>query len=188
MEEINIEAIKCKKIKKLIEETSGINDIGIRSRKRTIQEFKKFYCKLCKIFTTASLQAIGETLGEYDHATALHAIKTFDDLSETKGFTYFESYVEIFEKLKTDKTLLQYKSKPVHFSNFKSQEEFRISLIKIIEKGHSIIHRKEEKFNKLEDLIKNLLELTDPANPKERSDFSKFYSLREEINLFLSKK
>lgn len=188
MKELNIESKKCKKIKKLIEEASGIKDIGIRSRKRPVQEFKKFYCKLCKIFTKASLQTIGETLGEYDHATALHAIKTFDNLSETNGLNYSETYFELFERLKKDKSILRQKDEPVHFSNLKDQEEFRISLIKIIEKGHSIINRKEEKVNKLEDLIKNLLELTDPANPKERSDFSKFYSLREEINLFLSKK
>lgn len=188
MKEVKPEFNKCKLIKKLVEIASGFEDIGIRSRKRPIPELKKIYAKLCKIFTSASLQSIGEVLGNYDHATTLHAINTFDNLFDSKGLDLLDLYKELFDKLNKEKSLLleaEVKGElPLTITEL--HQKFRISLIKIIEKGHSIINRKEERIKQLEPLLKELLEITDPS--KEIDDFSQYFSLRATINSILLKK
>ena len=184
---MNPEQKKCERIKSLVEIASGFDDIGKRTRKRPAPELKKIYSKLCKLFTSASLATIGESLGGYDHTTALQAIITFDNLLESNGLDYLDLYKELFDKLNKKKSLLEGKGE-IPLTIPELHQKFRISLINIIEKGHSIINRKEERIKKLEPLLEELLELTDPANPKERNDLSKYFSLRSEINSLLLKK
>lgn len=187
---MNPEQKKCERIKKLVEVASGFENIGQRTRKRPVPELKKIYSKLCKTFTSASLSTIGQSLGGYDHATALHAITTFDNLLESNGLDCLDLYKELFDKLNKEKSLLaEAEGKgEIPLTIPELHQKFRISLIKIIEKGHSIINRKEERIKKLEPLLEELLELTDPANPKERNDLSKYFSLRAKINSLLLKK
>lgn len=186
---MNPEQKKCERIKKLVEVASGFENIGQRTRKRPVPELKKIYSKLCKTFTSASLLTIGQSLGGYDHATALHAITTFDNLLESNGLDYLDLYKELFDKLNKEKSLLaEAEGKgEIPLTIPELHQKFRISLIKIIEKGHSIINRKEERIKKLEPLLEELLKLTDPTI-EEEINATKYFILRAKINSLLLKK
>lgn len=162
---MNPEQNKCKRIKKLVEIASGFEDIGQRTRKRPVPELKKIYAKLCKTFTSASLQLIGESLGGYDHATALHAITTFDNLFNTNGLDYINIYKDLFDKLNKERSLLSEAEGKgeIPLTIPELHQKFRISLIKIIEKGHSIINRKEERIKILEEALEEAFIIIDPS-------------------------
>lgn len=82
-------AIQCRKIKSLVEEHSGIEDIGLKSRKRELSDLKKIYCKLCRIHTKASLDTIGLVLrDDYDHSSVFNCIKKFDILYPNKQIVW----------------------------------------------------------------------------------------------------
>jgi len=91
---------KCQRIKFLVEQFSGIKNIGGDSRLPVIADMKKIYCKLAKETTNASLETIGFNLnGKYTHASVLNAIKNFDDLYPTKQLNKREIYIEILEAI-----------------------------------------------------------------------------------------
>ena len=183
---MNPERNKCERIKKLIEITSGVEDAGKRTRKRPFPELKKIYCKLCKLFTFASLEVIGDVMGKYDHATVLHAIKTFDNLQQTKGLDLAEIYDKVFNKLHEERTSLSEAEgkKEIPLTIPELHQKFRISLIKIIEKGHSVINKKSSRIEELEDLLQEAFEIIEPDKEASLEDI---YSLRAKIKRTLLK-
>lgn len=184
---MNTQKQKCKLIKSLLQSLSGIEDIGFRSRKRPYPEVKKIYCKLCKKFTTASLSVIGEVLGNYDHATALHAINSFDDLYDTNGLDHSELYEEAKERLQEEMNALselESSGKEIPETIFELHQKHLISLIKIIEKGHSIINKRQEQIHNLKELVERAFEALDP---KKEIDNEELFSLRTEIKRTLLK-
>lgn len=54
-----------------------------RSRKRDVVFPRQIAMTLLAKHTTMSLTAVGYIMGEYDHATVIHAKKTITDLTET---------------------------------------------------------------------------------------------------------
>lgn len=91
---------KCTRIKFLVQQFSGVQDIGIKSRKREIADMKKVYCKICKETTKASLSLIGEALnGTYDHASVLHSVTEFDKLYNTKQLCLPEVYKDTLDAI-----------------------------------------------------------------------------------------
>ncbi|MGD2113408.1 MAG: helix-turn-helix domain-containing protein [Acidobacteriota bacterium] len=97
---------KCTRIKFLVQQFSGVPDIGMKSRKRIVSDMKKVYCKICKEKTKASLATIGRALnGTYDHASVLHSIKEFNKLYETNQLTSPEVYEQVIEALDEIKEL-----------------------------------------------------------------------------------
>ena len=78
-----LEEKQCEKIKLLVEEFSGLKDIGVKSMGANIPDLKKIYCKLCKTYTKASYKVMATTLRHgYNHSSALVAVKKFDDYFE----------------------------------------------------------------------------------------------------------
>lgn len=54
-----------------------------KSRKREYVEVRQSAMALSKAYTKESLQEIANTMGDFDHATCIHAIKTINNLLTT---------------------------------------------------------------------------------------------------------
>lgn len=152
---MNPELNKCKRIKLLIENASGVQNIGERSRKRPYPELKKIYSKLCNEFTFAPLEIIGEVLGNYNHATIIYSINTFEDLADNNGLDFLEVYKIVFNQIQQErKDVHEFQTKKkVPPTASEVNQKFRISLIKIIEKSHSIINKQKLRIEELEKLL-----------------------------------
>lgn len=71
-------------IKEFVEEKTGLK-LDTKSRKRKIAEIRFVCFKLTKELTKNTLSSIGEPY-KRDHASVLHGIKQFDDLSNQYDF------------------------------------------------------------------------------------------------------
>ena len=171
---MNIQKEKCRQIKTLLQSLSGIEDIGKRSRERPYPEYKQMFCKLCKEFTKASLSMIGEVLGGYNHATALHNYKKFDDLLETHGLDNLRIYIEAKDLISKqfisfEQTSILSKNSPEELLQLQAKN--RIALIRVIEKSHSVINKKDCLIKSLEPLLRKaslLLKNPTEENKQER--------------------
>jgi len=77
----------------------SIDAISTKSRKREVVQARQIAMYLSKQMTKSSLSSIGNTIGQRDHATVLHACKIVNDLMDSdKNFR--SSVREIEEKLK----------------------------------------------------------------------------------------
>lgn len=77
----------------------SIDSISTKSRKREVVQARQIAMYLSKQLTKSSLASIGNTIGQRDHATVLHACKIVNDLMDCdKNFR--SSVREIEEKLK----------------------------------------------------------------------------------------
>lgn len=91
---------KCKTIKKAIEKRTGFLDIGVNSRKRIYIDLRMIYCKLCKTLTKAPLSTIAFVLRpNFNHATVLHSLKTFDDFESINQVSFIKTYTEVKDEL-----------------------------------------------------------------------------------------
>lgn len=136
---------QCIRIKFLLERLSGVQDIGIRSRKRFNSDLKKTYYKLCREHTKTKLNLIGSALGSYKHANVIHSIKAFDNLNGTATFTCTDIYKNAKLILNAEE---EARSEFVSFN-----EDFPkhfITSIAIREKCHSVIRRKAARIKELE--------------------------------------
>ncbi len=61
----------------------SVNEIQTKSRKRDVVQARQIAMYLARKYTKNSLTVIGEQIGNRDHATVLHAVKTVMDLCET---------------------------------------------------------------------------------------------------------
>jgi len=66
-------------IKEDIEQIFNIEDIGTRSRKRDVVMYRYLYYKLCKLFTIATLEQMGQPI-ERDHTSVIHGLRKYPDL------------------------------------------------------------------------------------------------------------
>ena len=88
--------ITPKIIKNYIEQISNIEDISIKSRKTEIVFMRYVYYKLTYDFCrNYRLRQVGEYVGGQNHATVIHARKTFDELKDQDVF--IES-MQIYDK------------------------------------------------------------------------------------------
>ena len=77
----------------------SVDAISTKSRKREVVQARQIAMYLSKQLTKSSLSTIGNTIGQRDHATVLHACKIVNDLMDCDK--HFRSSVrEIEEKLK----------------------------------------------------------------------------------------
>lgn len=77
----------------------SVDAISTKSRKREVVQARQIAMYLSKQLTKSSLSSIGNTIGQRDHATVLHACKIVTDLMDCdKNFR--SSVYEIEEKLK----------------------------------------------------------------------------------------
>ena len=73
-------------IKELIEEKSGIDDIGIKSRKQFVKDCRYVYCQLSKMYVDDfSLASCGKLINR-DHATVYYGLGIFNKDYGTKSF------------------------------------------------------------------------------------------------------
>lgn len=100
--------MNSKIIKKAVE--SAFNTcISVKSRKREIVYMRSIYYKLCKDFTSESLDAIGKHVNK-DHATVLNGLKIFDNIIDNFWEKeLFNVYMNIKDHIKT-KISLEVKS------------------------------------------------------------------------------
>lgn len=61
----------------------SVTEIQTKSRKRDVVQARQIAMYLARKYTKSSLTVIGEQIGNRDHATVLHAVKTVMDLCET---------------------------------------------------------------------------------------------------------
>lgn len=80
----------------------SVDAISTRSRKREVVQARQIAMYLSKQLTKNSLSSIGNTIGQRDHATVLHACKIVSDLMEIDK-SFRSSVREIEAKLKTVK-------------------------------------------------------------------------------------
>ena len=148
-------------IRNYVEFKSGISDISINTRKREVSDLKKIYCRLSKMFTSNSLEAIGKGLREnYTHDKVLYCLKKFDEVYPTGGlkcsYVYDLAY-EHFSKINGispvvfgDSDIEKAYSKKINklIHSFFIQIEQRDDKIKLLQSQNKKLKRKIEFFNK----------------------------------------
>ncbi|MEI6052424.1 MAG: chromosomal replication initiator protein DnaA [Opitutaceae bacterium] len=77
----------------------SVDAISTKSRKREVVQARQIAMYLSKQLTKSSLSTIGNTIGQRDHATVLHACKIVNDLMDCDK-SFRTSVKEIEEKLK----------------------------------------------------------------------------------------
>ena len=82
---------------KLTVETYFGCTLNVRSRERHIVDARKIYFSLCREFTKSSLMLIGRSMNR-DHATAMHNIKSCNDLRKTDP-EFNEKYIALYKRL-----------------------------------------------------------------------------------------
>jgi len=98
---ISVKANTVEKIRDVVCDyfSLSIDAISTKSRKREVVQARQIAMYLSKQLTKSSLSSIGNTIGQRDHATVLHACKIVNDLMDSdKNFR--SSVREIEEKLK----------------------------------------------------------------------------------------
>lgn len=82
---IEQKVITCENIIQVVQNTFGVDNksFNSKSRKREIVYARQAAMHLCKQHTTQSVSRIGVVVGNRDHATVLHAIKSVEDLLTT---------------------------------------------------------------------------------------------------------
>ena len=82
---IESRVITCESVLALVIQNFGVDlkSINSKSRKKEIVQARQAAMHLCKRHTTQSVVRIGTIVGNRDHATVLHAIKSVDDMLDT---------------------------------------------------------------------------------------------------------
>lgn len=83
-------------IKLTVERYFGFT-LNVRSRERNIVDARKIYFGLSRKFTKSSLSLIGRSM-DRDHATALHNIRSCNDLRKTDP-EFNEKYIALYRQL-----------------------------------------------------------------------------------------
>jgi hypothetical protein len=65
------------KVKRVVEEYMGIEDLSIKDRSHEIAMARWLYCKLAREYVGATTILIGKTINR-DHSTVVHALKSLD--------------------------------------------------------------------------------------------------------------
>lgn len=123
----------------------ALDDFKVGYRRRDYKMARWLYYVLAKEFTTATVSAIGESLGQ-DHATVLHANQNF--LHEVK----YEEGVEIaYNKIKSN--YLSNSHQQIELEDIDEKiNELNLLLHTLFEKRNNIIEERAtaiEQFNKL---------------------------------------
>ena len=91
-------------IKNLVEKISGIENIGLRNRKRQISDARHCYFALCRNFSEAPLEIVALTVNLRHHATVISGLKRFYWLEHQKCYkhnkeTYEKCYKILFKNV-----------------------------------------------------------------------------------------
>lgn len=153
---MNTEINKCRRIKKLIEDSSGIEDIGKRCRSGHYPELKKMYTHLCLKYTKCTLREIGDILGGYRHSNMIHMSRSFADILEVNQMNLPNVYYQVMERLEFESKFLSYEKIPA--SIHEVDQNHRTNLIKIIDKGHNVISKQRREIDVLKSILLKYVE------------------------------
>lgn len=87
--------IELEDIKRYVENYFNVDDIGVISRKRPLPYLRWANYKIAKTYTKKTLEEIGNACGGRDHATVVHALKTYDPLTYA-GMEQYRECVKFF--------------------------------------------------------------------------------------------
>lgn len=98
---IESRVITCENVLTLVIQNFGVDlkSINSKSRKKEIVQARQAAMHLCKRHTTQSVCRIGSIVGNRDHATVLHAIKSVDDMLDTDA-QFRSKYEQVEAQLK----------------------------------------------------------------------------------------
>lgn len=109
------------------------------ARKREFAHARQVSMTLCNKYTKMSLEKIGRVHGGRDHATVLHAVKTINDLLDTKDYLTIEIYKQVEKEIKQWLFLNTKKERPNQLPTKK-----KISLLKVWIKNRVPLHIREK--------------------------------------------
>lgn len=102
---VNVQRRKCLKIKYLLEEISGFEDIGKTTRISPLPDIRKMYSKLCSDYTIASDTIIADALGDYERSSIVSQIKMFNVYYPVNSLNRSDIYDEAVEILSDESYL-----------------------------------------------------------------------------------
>jgi hypothetical protein len=124
-------------IRNLVEDKFVVS-LTKRTRQREFYYPRLVYFKLCREFTSDSLESIGRSLG-YDHATVLNANSKFDIHT---GMGYFKKYDSVYH------TLFKYIQD--NFITVKTEKKTEVKCVEDIQKIYRIkSFRMQDKFHRV---------------------------------------
>lgn len=142
---------KCFFIKSLIEKATGYDDIGNGSRKRPYPELRMMFSKLCRDFSGAPYEVIGDILGGYDYSTIIRHKRVFDDLLSVNGV----DYVHVYEDIK--KQLIELKEMDIHdheqVSLITLRRHYRNRFFEMSDKYRNVINYQTEIIRELKNKL-----------------------------------
>ena len=144
-------------IKRRIKDITNIN-IGKRTRKREIVEYRALYCFLVRKYSNQSLNEIGDSIKK-NHATVIHSLKNY------------EMYERYNDKIRVVRSILE--------DELVNQTEFTISSKTLSQELLSLNYELREELNKYKrlekylnapDFLINLLDNYNTYNNFERTE------------------
>ena len=157
-------------------------DLTSKTRKRTLVYQRTIAFKLCRVFTSYSLQEIG-TEFKKDHATVMHSLAQFDIHKDSYYFVnymkIYNRYKENFDKLKQSKGSLAFMSEIEEVNELKRafiQEKLKI------ERDLNVYY--SAKLSKLQKKI-DIYEKHSFFDKMVTLPEDEFLELKERINAFL---
>lgn len=172
--------MRSKFIKEIVEEEFNIPDISKKNREPNTLYPRYVYYALCRKFSPESLNAIASTVGQ-DHATAIHALKRFEDYKGQEFFsTHYRGFKTICESMKEHVREIESKKEVEEFEAIREiQSKYNEKYMELLKKSHAIISSLKRRNKMLtSDIFQEIADL-----PEE--DFNEFESLSK---LFLKRK
>ncbi len=96
------EDTQYKVIKSAVEIASGIEDIGIKSRKRFMVDCRYVYFHLCRKYIPKFILADCGREVQKDHAMVIHGLKEFDNMFNQPGFEATNVYLNSMDIIEDD--------------------------------------------------------------------------------------
>lgn len=157
--------ITLKRIKMLTESKFNVGDLATKKRDRHIVYCRQVAIRLSKEFLKSySLQKIGSEYNK-DHATVLHSLKEFEINKDQPYFLpYYSVYAECRQILKKHQAKFQKVDLDENYETIHDLKiDYKIKMIKMIEKSHNIINRQRKAIDRLAkiDVFKDIADLSD---------------------------
>ena len=83
-------------IKKYVETYLNIQDIGVRNREDRYKLARWAYYKICRRYTTESLNMIGRKVGGLTHASVINSLRAYSDTDKSEDMQVYINCVNLF--------------------------------------------------------------------------------------------
>jgi chromosomal replication initiator protein len=96
---INVNLTKEEVLRVVAEECQiSVESMSEKTRKQEVVEGRHMFCALVKYHMRLTLKNIGQSIGDRDHTTVIHALRTFNERMDNEDF-YRERVMKIHERL-----------------------------------------------------------------------------------------